>query len=137
MTPNDAGSVPRPAGDRPLTLADLTDLVGAPVAGSDGDSPVISGVTLSSAEVRAGDLYAALPGARTHGARFAADAVRAGAVAVLTDAEGRLLLRDVDVPVVVVSDARAVAGPVAGWVYGEPSAGLRLVGITGTNGKTT
>jgi UDP-N-acetylmuramoyl-L-alanyl-D-glutamate--2,6-diaminopimelate ligase len=137
VTPNDAGSVPRPAGDRPLTLADLTDLVGAPVAGSDGDSPVISGVTLSSAEVRAGDLYAALPGARTHGARFAADAAQHGAVAVLTDPTGRETAATTGLPVCVVENPRAVLGRVADRVYGEPSRQLTVLGITGTNGKTT
>jgi UDP-N-acetylmuramoyl-L-alanyl-D-glutamate--2,6-diaminopimelate ligase len=57
----------RPTGTDPLTLADLADLLGAPVQGDPGTS--VTGVTLASAEVVPGDLYAALPGARTHGAR--------------------------------------------------------------------
>ncbi|SNR33755.1 UDP-N-acetylmuramoyl-L-alanyl-D-glutamate--2,6-diaminopimelate ligase [Blastococcus mobilis] len=142
MTPTtDAGSVPRPVGDRPLTgpltLADLTDLVGAPVSGCEAGDPVISGVTLASGEVRSGDLYAALPGARTHGARFAADAARRGAVAVLTDPTGRETAATAGLPVCVVDDPRAVLGLVADRVYGEPSRALRVIGITGTNGKTT
>jgi UDP-N-acetylmuramoyl-L-alanyl-D-glutamate--2,6-diaminopimelate ligase len=141
VTPTDAGSSPRPAGDRPqahpLTLADLTDLVGAPVAGSAGDSPVISGVTLASADVQAGDLYAALPGARTHGARFAADAAQRGAVAVLTDPTGREPAVATGLPVCVVEDPRTVLGLVADRVHGEPSRQLTVLGITGTNGKTT
>ena len=61
----------------------------------------VTGLSLSSGGVRAGDLYAALAGARTHGARFAAEAVAAGAVAVLTDAVGAELCADVSVPVLV------------------------------------
>jgi UDP-N-acetylmuramoyl-L-alanyl-D-glutamate--2,6-diaminopimelate ligase len=87
--------------------------------------------------VRPGDLYAALPGARTHGARFAADAVERGAVAVLTDAGGRDLAEAAGVPVRVVDDPRAVLGAVADRVYGEPSRRVQVIGITGTNGKTT
>jgi UDP-N-acetylmuramoyl-L-alanyl-D-glutamate--2,6-diaminopimelate ligase len=97
----------------------------------------LTGISHDSHGVRPGDLYLARPGEHAHGARFAADAVAAGAVALLTDAEGAALAAGVGVPVVVVADARAVAGPVAGWVYGEPSAGMRLIGVTGTNGKTT
>jgi UDP-N-acetylmuramoyl-L-alanyl-D-glutamate--2,6-diaminopimelate ligase len=127
-------------GDRPhaqpLTLADLTDLVGVPVSGGD-DNPVLSGVTLASGEVQRGDLYAALPGARTHGARFAADAAGRGAVAVLTDPTGRETAATAGLPVCVVDDPRSVLGLVADRVYGEPSRALRVIGITGTNGKTT
>jgi UDP-N-acetylmuramoyl-L-alanyl-D-glutamate--2,6-diaminopimelate ligase len=84
-----------------------------------------------------GDLFAALPGARVHGADFAAEAVRAGAVAVLTDEEGarRAALRDV--PVLVHDDPRQILGPIAAWIYGEPSLHLSVMGVTGTSGKTT
>ncbi|WP_324277402.1 Mur ligase family protein [Blastococcus brunescens] len=139
MTPTDAGSAPRPPGNRPqasaLTLADLADLLGAPAAGE--ATTAISGVTLASAEVRAGDLYAALPGARTHGARFASDAAARGAAAVLTDPTGLETARVTGLPVCVVDDPRAVLGEVADRVYGAPSRQLTVIGITGTNGKTT
>ena len=141
MTPTDAGSVPRPAGNRPqarpLTLADLGDLVGIPVTVGGVADPVVTGVTLASGEVRGGDLYAALPGSRTHGARFAADAARRGAVAVLTDPTGRETAAATGLPVCVVDDPRAVLGLVADRVYAEPSRQLTVLGITGTNGKTT
>jgi len=141
VTPTDAGSVPRPAGNRPqahpLTLADLGDLVGTPVTVGGVADPVVSGVTLASGEARRGDLYAALPGSRTHGARFAADAARRGAVAVLTDPTGRETAAATGLPVCVVDDPRAVLGLVADRVYGEPSRQLTVLGITGTNGKTT
>jgi UDP-N-acetylmuramoyl-L-alanyl-D-glutamate--2,6-diaminopimelate ligase len=140
VTPTDAGAAPRPAGTRPaatppIALAALADLVGAPVAGA--ADVEIRGVTLASNEVQRGDLYAALPGARTHGARFAADAAARGAVAVLTDPTGVDEARATGLPVCVVDDPRAVLGEVADRVYGSPSERLKVIGITGTNGKTT
>ncbi|MGY1855838.1 UDP-N-acetylmuramoyl-L-alanyl-D-glutamate--2,6-diaminopimelate ligase [Modestobacter sp. SYSU DS0290] len=135
MTPTVPGSVPRPAGTRPLRLAELADLIGDPAQGDAGTT--VTGVTHASAEVRPGDLYAALPGARTHGARFAADAAARGATAVLTDPAGADAARATGLPVCLVERPRAVLGPVAGRVYGRPSEQLTVLGITGTNGKTT
>ena len=127
--------MPRPAGNHPLALSALADLVGDPVQGD--PATVVRGVTLASPEVRPGDLYAALPGARTHGARFAADAAGRGAVAVLTDPTGREQAAATGLPVCVTGDPRGVLGDVAARVYGEPAARLPVIGITGTNGKTT
>jgi UDP-N-acetylmuramoyl-L-alanyl-D-glutamate--2,6-diaminopimelate ligase len=102
---------------------------------------IISGVTLDSRQVRPGDLYAALPGARVHGAAFAEQAVGAGAAAVLTDPAGAALmghgLGAAAVPVVAVADPRAALGAVAAAIYGDPTRHLTLLGVTGTNGKTT
>ena len=136
MTSTAPGSVPRPAEHRPLSLADLADLVGPVVDGPAADRR-ITGVTLASGEAQPGSLYAALPGARTHGARYAADAAARGAVAILTDPTGREAAATTGLPVCVVDDPRAVLGPVADRVYGEPSRRLTVLGITGTNGKTT
>ncbi len=96
----------------------------------------VTGVTLSSRRVLAGDLYAALPGARAHGADYADGALAAGAVAVLTDPAGAARVAD-GVPLLVVRDPRAVLGGLAAVVHGDPAAALRLIGITGTQGKTT
>lgn len=100
---------------------------------------MVTGITLDSRRVRPGDVYAALPGSVTHGARFAAQAQQAGAVAILTDADGALSVAgaEVSVPVIPVSDPRGVLGELSAWIYGEPGVGLVTVGITGTNGKTT
>ncbi len=101
----------------------------------------VSGISLSSQRVRPGDLYAALPGARAHGADFAAAAVAAGAVAVLTDEAGLARCRDsvpaLSVPVVVVESPREVLGLVSARVYGEPARAMTMIGVTGTQGKTT
>jgi UDP-N-acetylmuramoyl-L-alanyl-D-glutamate--2,6-diaminopimelate ligase len=102
----------------------------------DGAVPLVRGLTLASGEVAPGDLFAALPGAKTHGARYAAAALAAGGVGVLTDPAGEALLEP-DTPRLVVPDPRAVLGGFAAWLYGFPAARLKLVGITGTNGKTT
>ncbi len=117
---------------RPLAaLADL--LATARPAGE----TAVTGVTLDSRTVQPGDLYAALPGAHTHGARFAVEAAGRGAVAVLTDRDGLADAQAAGLPVLVVADPRAVLAEVARWVYGDPSRELLLVGVTGTNGKTT
>jgi len=97
----------------------------------------VSGLTLDSRAVCPGDLYAALPGARVHGAAYCDDAVAAGAVAVLTDPDGRARAMASGVPVFVVADPRARLGAIACWLYGDPSSKLGLIGVTGTSGKTT
>jgi UDP-N-acetylmuramoyl-L-alanyl-D-glutamate--2,6-diaminopimelate ligase len=97
----------------------------------------LSGLTLDSRSVKPGDLYVALPGARVHGAAFCADAVAAGAVAVLTDPDGRARAVASGAPVFVLTDPRGKLGEIACWVYGDPSSRLRLIGVTGTSGKTT
>jgi len=99
--------------------------------------PAVSGVTHDSRAVRPGDLYAALPGTRVHGAEFSAAAAAAGAAAVLTDPAGEDRAIAAGLPVFVVADPRARLGEVACWVYGNPSRRLQLIGVTGTSGKTT
>jgi UDP-N-acetylmuramoyl-L-alanyl-D-glutamate--2,6-diaminopimelate ligase len=122
----------RPAHVEPRSLREIAALVGA----GDAVNRQVVGVTHDSRAVRTGDLYAALPGARAHGAAFAAEAASRGAVAMLTDPAGVALAADA-LPAVVVDDPRAALGGVAAYVYGEPSSRLRCFGVTGTNGKTT
>lgn len=128
----------RPVRRPAVRIRDLATALGVEVVGD--PEAVVTGVAVGSADVQPGDLFVALPGARTHGARFAADAAAAGAVAVLTDAEGAELVGAgvaVDLPVLVLADPRSRAGEVAARVYDHPSKDLTLVGVTGTNGKTT
>jgi len=87
--------------------------------------------------VSPGDLYVALPGTKVHGAAFCAAAVAAGAVAVLTDPDGRARAAQTGVPVFVLADPRGKLGEVSCWVYGNPSSRIQLIGVTGTSGKTT
>ena len=139
----------RPA--RPVS-SDLADLC-AWLHGRPGDplrevrgtaaGTVVTGLTLSSQRVAPGDLYAALPGSRAHGASYALQAVAAGAVAVLTDADGAALAAGPDpdgglgVPVLVVDRPRQLLGDLAARVYGDPARSLTLMAVTGTQGKTT
>ena len=95
----------------------------------------VTGCTHDSRRVRPGDLYAALPGEHAHGADFLEQALAAGATAVLTDPDGAE--RVTGVPVLVAPAPRAVLGEVAAAVHGHPARELTVLGVTGTNGKTT
>ena len=133
----------RPTAVAGVPLSNLSTQVGAvPAEGRVAADPPITGVTLRAQDVRSGDLFAALTGATTHGARYVADAVERGAVAVLTDAAGVAELADQAdgssaVPVLVHPEPRSVLGELAATVYGRPSERLAVVGVTGTSGKTT
>lgn len=120
-----------PATELAAWLTTLTDVDVHGELGAD-----VSGVSLSTARVRPGDLYAALPGTRAHGATFAGQALDAGAVAVLTDPAGLDML-PAGTPAIVVPDPRLVLGRLSARVYGDPARGLRVIGVTGTQGKTT
>lgn len=99
--------------------------------------PVLTGITLDSRSVQPGDLWCALPGARAHGAQFAAQAVARGAVLALTDEEGRAACESAGLPALVVTDPRACTATAAALLYGEPARTLTSIGVTGTNGKTS
>ena len=128
----------RPREVESRTAAELADWLGT---GTDvevhGDLDVdVRGISLSTVRVHPGDLYAALPGTRAHGAAYAGQALAAGAVAVLTDPSGFTLLPP-GTPAVVVPEARAVLGRLSARIYGDPARDLRVIGVTGTQGKTT
>ena len=138
--PNDTAEAapPRPSTTRPVRVADLIELAGlATLDGPPGGA--VTGVTLRAHQVRPGDLFAALPGSRAHGADFVADALAAGAAAVLTDpaGAGRAAVAEAPVPVLLHDHPRAVLGGLSARIYGDPSARLSVVGVTGTSGKTT
>jgi UDP-N-acetylmuramoyl-L-alanyl-D-glutamate--2,6-diaminopimelate ligase len=133
--PAAAAAFLRPTSTRPVELAAVAAAAG--LAAPAGAATTITGVTLRAADVRPGDLFAALPGARVHGADFAATALEAGAAAVLTDPAGAARPGLGAVPVLVHQRPRDVVGPVAALVYGDPTARLLVLGVTGTSGKTT
>ena len=99
-------------------------------------APDLHGLVVDSRAVRAGVLFAALPGVNAHGARFAAAAIAAGAVAILTDEAGFAHAQPDDGAVwLVAPDARAALSEVAArWFASQPDA---MVAVTGTNGKTS
>src|SRR5882762_2072644 len=92
----------------------------------------ISGLAYNSKSVAPGTLFFCVPGFKTDGHDFAPDAVERGAVALVCERPLGL-----GVPEVIVPDARAAMGPAAARFYGDPTTELKVVGVTGTNGKTT
>ncbi|MET8475038.1 UDP-N-acetylmuramoyl-L-alanyl-D-glutamate--2,6-diaminopimelate ligase [Streptomyces sp. NPDC006422] len=125
---------PRPVEVSATPLADLADQLGvtAPQAAAE-----VTGITHDSRAVRPGDLYAALPGARAHGADFAAQAASLGAVAALTDPAGAERVAEAGLVPLVVENPRSRMGELAATIYGHPGKDLLQIGITGTSGKTT
>jgi UDP-N-acetylmuramoyl-L-alanyl-D-glutamate--2,6-diaminopimelate ligase len=121
-----------------VALTELAAVADARLVPAD-TAVVVTGATLRAQYVRPGDLFAALPGARAHGADFAGAALTAGAGAVLTDEVGaaRPVLRDAGVPLLVHRDPRSVLGALAARIYGDPSRHVAVLGVTGTSGKTT
>ncbi len=145
-----ASSIPRPVTHAAQFLGRLAELVGVSiqVIGESAESvqPAagaveVTGITLRSGEVRPGDIFAAIAGERSHGARAIPAALEAGAVAVVTDSAGLDIARALDLPaplpVLVVPNTRAVLGELAAQIYGRPSEKLLIIGVTGTSGKTT
>ncbi|TDD74801.1 UDP-N-acetylmuramoyl-L-alanyl-D-glutamate--2,6-diaminopimelate ligase [Actinomadura rubrisoli] len=125
----------RPTTNPARPLNGLAALLG--IGRGDWGDVAVTGITHDSREVKPGDLYAALPGARAHGAQFSAQAAEAGAVAILTDPDGYDRAVTTGLPVLAVAHVRAHLGEAAAWVYGEPGRDLLLIGVTGTSGKTT
>lgn len=140
MSIGDALSI-RPQRPRPLPLDRLAERFGLRAAGADGrGDAAASGVTLDSRDVRPGDLYIGMPGARRHGAEFAAQAELRGAVAMLTDEAGAAIARDrgAGIPVLVSArHPRELLGDVAAAVYDTADLSAKIFGVTGTNGKTS
>ena len=131
---------PRPK-RREMGLDEVVSVIGDPsvlVHGSERGP--VTGIELDSRLVRPGDLFAAMPGHVMHGAVFGSQAVASGAVAILTDGEGvSMLTEEVRslVPVIEVAAPRSFLGMISASVYGRPADAVTLVGVTGTNGKTT
>ena len=116
----------RTLGELAPSATDLyVDLFGEP-------STPISGVSFDSRVVETGDVFFCVPGTSTDGHRFGPDAVAAGAAALCV--ERRL---DVDAPQLIVSDVRRAMGRVTAAFFGSPAESLTILGVTGTNGKTT
>jgi UDP-N-acetylmuramoyl-L-alanyl-D-glutamate--2,6-diaminopimelate ligase len=102
-----------------------------------GHDPLIRELSLDSRTVRPGDLFLAVPGAQVDGREHIADALRRGAAAVAYEVEGVTVLPFTGVPLIPVKGLLAQLSDIAGRFYGEPSRILDLIGVTGTNGKTS
>lgn len=127
----------RPARVEPVSIADLTEAFDLTIV-NDVPGASMTGISMNTNDLRAGDLFVAMPGLKTHGAKFAAKAVELGAVAILTDEEGLALIEDLAVPVLKLESLRLRLGALAAFVYGNlPGVMPKLFGTTGTNGKTS
>jgi len=116
-----------------VTEANLTQLLDDRKAAFEAAGDVrVFGIAYRSDAVRPGDVFFCIPGLRNDGHAFAADAVERGAAAIVGDRPLSL-----GVPMVVVDDVRRALAMAAARFYGRPSEALEVVGITGTNGKTT
>jgi len=126
---------PRPHHPRATSFIDLCRRVGVnPVGEAD---TTVTGVAINASQVVPGDVFVALAGSTHHGALFAADAVEAGATAVITDLEGLALLSSYDYPVGTYPHPREILGHVSADVYSGDSPRPTVLAVTGTNGKTS
>ncbi len=108
------------------------------VAGRAMDPEVmISGVQIDSRQVRAGDLFMAVPGLRHDGRQFIEQAVANGAVAVVAEPPVAGFVDEISVPLIERAELQQETGVIAAKFFGHPSRALHMVGVTGTNGKTT
>ena len=137
----------RPDSVAPVALAEIAERFGLEVADGIGraDSTgliAVSGISMNTNDLRTGDLFVAMPGKKTHGARFAEKALTLGAAAIVTDRVGAEELKEsgnaVEVPVLLLEQPRQHLGDLAAFVYGN-STGTQPTryATTGTNGKTS
>lgn len=93
----------------------------------------ISGISYNSRETKSGDVFVAVTGFKTDGHKYAKSAVENGAVCVVCEHE----IDDVDVPCIIVENSREALAVMACNYYDNPTSNFKLIGVTGTNGKTT
>ena len=134
MVPQSPLSVARHSSGFPLSELLRVLASEAPLLTGDGNVQ-LRGVRQDSRNVEAGDLFVARSGGKVSGAQFAEAAVARGAAALIV--ERGTPVPQVTVPVIEVADARRSLALAAEAVYGNPSRQLAVIGITGTNGKTT
>lgn len=109
----------------------LTYLMAEPVQ-NDFHDPDITSIEMDSREVRKGSLFVCIKGYTVDGHDFAQKAAENGAAAIVAEKEF-----DVDVPVIIVRRSQRALSVLSDAFYGQPTKQLQLIGITGTNGKTS
>ncbi len=129
-------SILRPAHPSVRRLSTLAEEFGLESRGS-LEGVELTGITLSTENLQPGDLYVGLRGQRQHGATFASKARDGGAVAILTDEDGAQIAAESGLPVVIVDSPREALGAISAWIYRTAESAPLMLGITGTNGKTS
>jgi len=145
----------RPEHLKPVPLADLVNHFALDRSthfdstSSSISSVQVTGISMNTNDLRAGDLFVAMPGLKTHGAHFAAAALEKGAVAIITDTAGERELANLvsneglagamaGIPVLLLENPRSQLGELAAQVYRNTGPGMpKMFGTTGTNGKTS
>jgi UDP-N-acetylmuramoyl-L-alanyl-D-glutamate--2,6-diaminopimelate ligase len=131
----------RPDHVAPVSLADLVEFFDlTPVKPL--PQTYVTGISMNTGDLRAGDLFVAMPGLKTHGAQFAAKAIELGCLAIITDQKGLEQLADSglksSVPVLLLEAPRKHLGRIAAYVYGNlTDSRPKMFATTGTNGKTS
>lgn len=128
----------RPANPPRRELSELATRFAREVRG-DAAGVTLTGITLATADLRAGEAFVAIRGVNRHGAEFAPVAAEKGAVAIITDEQGADIAASAGLPILVVDDPRGVLGALSAWVYGTGAGDPLplLFATTGTNGKTS
>ena len=93
----------------------------------------VTGIAFNSMEVRPGNIFVCITGFKTDGHKYAADAIDRGAIAVIAERD----ISELGVTCVICKNTRLALAKAAANFYGHPERKFRLIGITGTNGKTT
>jgi len=97
----------------------------------------VSGVAIDSRKVKPGELFLAYKGSQANGIDYIEDAIHSGAIAIAIDEEETIDVKSSSITIYKVADLRKQAGLIISRFYDEPSKTIQLVGVTGTNGKTT
>jgi UDP-N-acetylmuramoyl-L-alanyl-D-glutamate--2,6-diaminopimelate ligase len=128
----------RPANPPRRQLSELASRFARDTRG-DLQGVAVSGITLATADLRAGEAFVAIRGVNRHGAEFSAAAAEKGAVAIITDDAGAAIAEAAGLPILIVEDPRAILGDLSAWVYGTGADDPLplLFATTGTNGKTS
>jgi UDP-N-acetylmuramoyl-L-alanyl-D-glutamate--2,6-diaminopimelate ligase len=117
-----------------LPLSEYLQSLGSKIVVEGASELMVAGVAVDSRQVRPGFIFCAIPGQKDDGAKYVAAAIAAGAIAVVAQAP---MAVPAGIPVILVDNANHAAGRLAAAQYGHPARRMRLLGITGTNGKTT
>ena len=130
-----------------VALTDLAARFGLPVSSAFGTeglvaSTAVTGISMNTADLRPNDLFVAMPGKKTHGAKFAEKALGLGAAAIITDKAGEAEILAsgiaVGIPVLLLEAPRTHLGDLAAYVYGNiGGVQPKIFATTGTNGKTS
>lgn len=125
----------RPEKTEPVNFLDLVAKFKLQNLGLDAR---VTGISMNTNDLRKGDLFVAMPGLKTHGARYYEKVIELGASAIITDPEGSKIIPALDIPVAILENPRSQLGDLAAYVYGNTAGNIpTLFGTTGTNGKTS